>query len=175
MEGSENYLRKYSQLIIMESIRSYEIGYMTLIAGLLEILEEANGIDVTEDMMYLNGKRRGEHIGKKLGADKDPHTALSEFIEYVRPYYDIEIIEENSTKNGSKAKIRVNKCLIKEMCKDRGISIKNPLCKSTQGFIEGALAFMSGMQVSEQTPLVNWETCHGTVEFKRKRDILSFL
>ncbi|HWQ96387.1 MAG TPA: hypothetical protein VN368_03330 [Candidatus Methylomirabilis sp.] len=158
----------------MESIRSYEMGYMTLIAGLLEILEEANGIEVTEDMMYLNGKRRGEHIGKKLGVDKDPHEAISEFIEYVRPYYDIEITEEESTKNGYKAQIRVNKCLIKEMCKNRGISIKNPLCKSTQGFIEGALAFMSGMQVREHIPLVHWETCQGSVEFKRKRDIFSF-
>ena len=159
----------------MESLRSYEMGYMTLIVGLLEILEEANGIEVTEDMMYLNGKRRGEHIGKKLGAGKDPKTAISEFIEYVRPYYDIEITEEGNTKNGYMVQIQVNKCLIKEMCKNRGISIKNPLCKSTQGFIEGALSFMSGMQVIENTPLVNWETCQGSVEFKRKRDIFGFL
>jgi predicted hydrocarbon binding protein len=159
----------------MESMHSYEMGYMTLIAGLLEILEEANGVEVTEDMMYLNGKRRGERIGKKLGAGKEPRTAISEFIEYVRPYYEIEITEEGNTKNGYMAQIRVNKCLIKEMCKNRGISIKNPLCKSTQGFIEGALAFMSGMQVVENTPLVNWETCQGSVEFKRKRDIFGFL
>jgi predicted hydrocarbon binding protein len=159
----------------MKSLHSYEMGYMTLIAGLLEILEEANGVEVTEDMMYLNGKRRGEHIGKKLGADKDPHTAISKFIKYVKPYYEIEITEEGNTKNGYMAQIRVNKCLIKEMCKNRGISIKNPLCKSTQGFIEGALAFMSGMQVSEYTPFVNWETCQGSVEFKQKRDIFGFL
>lgn len=159
----------------MESMRSYEMGYMALIAGLLDILEEANGVEVTEDMMYLNGKRRGEHIGKKLGADKDPHTAISEFIKYVRPYYDIEVTEEGDTKNGYMAQIRVNKCMIKEMCKNRGISIKNPLCKSTQGFIEGALAFMSGMQVAEYTSLVNWETCQGSVEFKRKRDIFGIL
>jgi len=151
------------------------MGYMTLIAGLLEILEEANGVEVTEDMMYLNGRRRGEHIGKKLGAGKAPRTAISEFIEYVKPYYEIEITDEGSSQNGYKAEIRVNKCFIKEMCKDRGISIKNPLCKSTQGFIEGALSFMSGMQVSEYTPLVNWEACHGSVEFKRKRDIFGFL
>jgi predicted hydrocarbon binding protein len=159
----------------MESFSSYEMGYMSFIAGLLEILEDANGVEVTEDMMYLNGKRRGEHIGKKLGAGKDPHTAISEFIEYVRPYYDIEITEQGNTKNGYMAQIRVNKCLIKEMCKNRGLAIKNPLCKSTQGFIEGALSFMSGMQVVENTPLVNWETCQGSVEFKRKRDIFGFL
>ncbi len=159
----------------MESMRSYEMGYMTLIAGLLDILEEANGVEVTEDMMYLNGKRRGEHIGKKLGADKDPHTAISEFIEHVRPYYDIEVTDEGNTKNGYMAQIRVNKCMIKDMCKNRGISIKNPLCRSTQGFIEGALAFMSGMQVAEYTSLVNWEKCQGSVEFKRKRDIFGFL
>jgi predicted hydrocarbon binding protein len=159
----------------MTSTCSSETGYMTLIAGLLEILEEANGIEVTEDMMYLNGKRRGEHIGKKIGVNKDPGAAIYEFIKYIRPYYEIEIIEEGSTKNGYKVEFRVNKCMIKELCKDRGIAIKNPLCKSTHGFIEGALSFMTGMQVSEDTRLANWETCQGSVEFKQKRSIFGLL
>jgi len=159
------------------NMRSSKTEYMTLIAGLLEILEETNGVEVTEDMMFLNGKRRGENIGKKIGASKDPHTAISEFIEYIRPYQEIEITDEGNTKNGYKAKIRVSKCMIKELCRERGISIQNPLCKNIQGFIEGALSSMSGMlmKVGEYKPLFNWETCQGSVEFKLKHEIFGFL
>ncbi len=155
--------------------QSVETGYMTLITGLLEILEEANGIEITQDMMNMNGKRRGEHVGKKLGANKTPEKALLEFIEYVRPYYDIEILESKKTKNGFKAELKFNKCMIKDLCKNRGISIKNPLCRSTHGFIEGALSFMTANQVDENTPITGWDACIGSVEFKEKRDRFRFI
>lgn len=154
--------------------RSVEIGYMTLITGLLEILEEANGIEITEDMMNMNGKRRGEHVGKKLGTNKTPEKALLEFIEYVRPYYDIEIIESKKTKNGFKADIKFNRCMIKDLSKNRGISIKNPLCRNTHGFIEGALSFMTANQVDLNTPITGWDVCNGCIEFKEKRDRFRF-
>jgi len=157
------------------SKRSAETGYMTLIAGLLQILEEANGIERTEDMMNMNGKRRGEHVGKKLGANKTPEKALLEFIEYVRPYYDIEIKESKKTKNGFKAELQFNGCMIKDLCKDRGISIKNPLCRITHGFMEGALSFMTANQVDVNTPIAGWDVCIGSVEFKEKRDRFHFL
>jgi predicted hydrocarbon binding protein len=154
--------------------RPVETGYMTLIAGLLEILEEANGIEITRDMMNMNGKRRGERVGKKLGANKTPEKALLEFIEYVRPYYDIEMIESKKTKNGFKAELKFNKCMIKDLCKNRGISIKNPLCRSTHGFIKGALSFMTANQVDVSTPIAGWDTCIGCVEFKERRDRYHF-
>jgi predicted hydrocarbon binding protein len=148
---------------------------MALIAGLLEILEEANGVEVTEDMMYMNGKRRGEHVGKKLGAGKDPETALEEFIDYIKPYYEIDIKHQNATKKGYIADLQFKKCMVKDLCKDRGLSIKNPLCRNSYGFIEGALSFMTGMQVDIDIPLVGWDICQGTVEFKQKRDRFNFL
>lgn len=157
------------------AMRSAETGYMSLIAGLLQILEDANGIEITEDMMNLNGKRRGEHVGKKLGANKNPEKALLEFIEYIRPYYAIEIKESKKTKNGLKAELQFNGCLIRDLCKDRGISLKNPLCRSTHGFMEGALSFMTGNQVDVSTPIAGWNTCIGCVEFKEKRDRFRFL
>lgn len=159
----------------MTSERSPGIGYMTLIAGLLDILEDVNGVEVTEEIMCMNGKRRGEHIGKKLGANKDPQTAIREFLEYIKPYYEIEIKNEKPTKNGYTSDIEVKNCLIKNLCKNRGLSIKNPLCKSTHGFIEGALSFMTGMQVDVNTPIAGWDICQSTVEFKQKRDRFHFL
>jgi predicted hydrocarbon binding protein len=155
--------------------RSVEIGYMSLIAGLLQILEEANGIEITEHIMNMNGKRRGEHVGKKLGANKTPEKALLEFIEYIRPYYDIEIQERKKTKDGFKAELQFKGCMIKDLCKNRGISIKNPLCRSTHGFMEGALSFMTANQVDVSTQIAGWDTCIGCVEFKEKRDRIRFL
>ncbi len=154
----------------MTSERTQETGYMTLIAGLLDILEEVNGMEVTEEMMHMNGKRRGEHVGKKLGKKTDPGRALKEFLDYARPYYDIEIGKENATGKGCIVHIRFKECMIKNLCRDRGLSIKNPLCRSTHGFIEGALSTMTGMQVVVNTPVAGWETCNSTVEFKQKKD-----
>ncbi len=149
--------------------RTSEVGYMTLIAGLLDILEEVNGVEVTEEIMFTNGKRRGEHIGGKLGTDKDPQTAIKELLEYIRPYYEIEEQNGYVDKNGYTANIKIKNCLIKNLCKNRGLPIKNPLCKSTHGLIEGALSYMSGMQVDLVSVFVDWNTCLVTVEFKPKR------
>jgi len=159
----------------MTSDRTQETGYMTLIAGLLDVMEEVNGVDVTEEIMHMNGKQRGEHVGKKLGKNMEPQAAMNEFFEYVRTYYDIEIEKETATKNGCTADIRFTGCMIKNLCRDRGLSIKSPLCKSTHGFIEGALSTMTGMQVNMNTHTAGWDTCLSKVEFKQKRNKFSFL
>ncbi len=150
--------------------RTSEIGYMTLIAGLLDILEEVNGIEVTEEIMLTNGRRRGEHIGEKLGTNKDPASAVRDFIDYIRPYYEISSINESPTDSGYKSDILIKNCLIKNLCKNRGLPIKNPLCRSTHGLIEGALSSMTGMQVELTNVLADWDTCEGAVEFKQKKN-----
>lgn len=152
-----------------------EFGYMTLIVGLLDILSEINGVEVASDMIYMNFFRMGEQAGKKLGKDKNPHTALKEFIEYIKPCLDIEIINEHSREKEYISEVRFNKCLVKKVCKDQGLYIKNPLCGSTQGFVEGTLYFMTGKQVDLDITTVDWDICQGTVEFKEKRDIFNFI
>ncbi len=138
-------------------------------------MEEVNGVDVTEEIMHMNGTRRGEHVGKKLGKEMEPGAAMKEFFEYVRTYYDIGIDKETATKNGYAADIMFRGCMIKNLCMDRGLSIKNPLCRSTHGFIGGALSTMTGMQVNVNTHTAGWDTCLSKVEFKQKRDRFRFL
>lgn len=150
--------------------RTPETGYMTLIAGLLDILEEVSGVEVTEEIMLTNGRRRGEHIAEKLGTNKDPETAIREFIDYIRPYYEIHIRNEAPTDSGHISNILIKNCLIKTLCKNRGLPIKNPLCRSTHGLIEGALSSMTGMQVELDNVLAGWDTCEGAVEFKEKKN-----
>ncbi len=154
----------------MTSERTPEIGYMTLIAGLLDILNDVNGLEVTEEIMLTNGKRRGQHIGEKLGTNKDPQTAITEFLEYIRPYYEIEAENGCAAENGYTTDIKIKDCLIKNLCKNRGLPIRNPLCGSTHGLIEGALSHMSGMQADLVRVVADWDTCQGTVEFKQNRN-----
>ncbi len=152
----------------MTSQFTSENGYMLLIEGLLDILKEINGVGVTGEFIYMNFYQQGEQVGKELETEKDPQTALKEFIEYIRAYFDIEIISESSTKNKYKSDIQFNNCLIKKVCKNQGLDLKNPLCRSTQGFIEGVLFSMTGKKVHLDIHTPGWDICKGTIEFKKK-------
>ena len=159
----------------MTSELKTELGYMTLISGLLDIFKEVNGVEVTNDLIYTNFYRKGEKLGEKIGTGKDPQTAMKQFIEYIKFCFDIEIINENSKEKEYTADMRFKNCLIKDLCSNQGLSIKNPLCRSTQGLIEGALSFMTGKQVDLGISIVDRDICQGTIQFKKKRDIFHFI
>ena len=159
----------------MTSELKTELGYMTLISGLLDIFKEVNGVEVTNDLIYTNFYRKGEKLGEKIGTGKDPQTAMKQFIEYIKFCFDIEIINENSKEEEYTSDIRFKNCLIKDVCKNQGLSIETPLCRSTQGLIEGALSFMTGKQVDLDISIADWDICQGTVQFKKKRDIFHFI
>ncbi len=159
----------------MTSELTSELGCMTLIEGLLDILREVNGDEVTGDLIYMNFFRKGEKFGEKIGTGKDPQTALKQFIEYIKFFFDIEIINENSKEKEYSAEIRFKGCLIKDMCNNQGLSFKNPLCRSTQGLFEGALSFMTGKQACLNISITEQDICQGTVQFRKKRDIFHFI
>lgn len=159
----------------MTSELTSEQGCMTLIAGLLNTLREVNGDEVTSDLVYMNFFRKGEHFGEKIGTVKDPQTALKQFIEYIKFCFDIKIINENLKEKEYTADLQFKSCLIKDLCINQGLSIKNPLCRSTQGLIEGALSFMTGKQVDLDISIVDSDICQGTIRFKKKRDIFHFI
>jgi len=177
----DSYDNNVKYLFIKDEVRNMtsepiaETGYMVLIAGLLEILESTNGLEVTEEMMHTNGKRRGEHVARKLGEYIDPKRALERLIEHSKPYYTIEIERQSATRRGYMAEIRFKDCMIKKLCKNRGISIKNPLCANTKGFIEGALSSMTCMEVDVDTTIVDWNICECIVDFKRKQNKIGFM
>ena len=166
---------KFTKGLIMTSEITSELGCMTLVAGLLDILREVNGDEVTGDLIYMNFHQKGENFGEKIGKVKDPQTALKQFIEYIKFSFDIEIINENSKEKEYTADIRFKSCLIKDLCSNQGLSIKNPLCRSTNGLIEGALSFMTGKQVDLDISIVDMDICQGTIQFKKKRDIFHLI
>lgn len=159
----------------MTSELTSEQGCMTLIAGLLNTLREVNGDEVTSDLVYMNFFRKGENFGEKIGTVKDPQTALKQFIEYIKFCFDIKIINENLKEKEYTVDLQFKSCLIKDLCINQGLSIKNPLCRSTQGLIEGALSFMTGKQVDLDISIVDSDICQGTIRFKKKRDIFHFI
>ncbi|MCD4797442.1 MAG: hypothetical protein K8R19_00335 [Methanosarcinales archaeon] len=159
----------------MTSEFTSEQGCMTLVAGLLDTLREVNGDEVTGDLIYVNFFRKGENLGEKIGTGKDPQTALKQFIEYIKFCFDIEIISENSKEKEYTADLRFKNCLIKDICSNQGLSVKNPLCRSTQGLIEGALSFMTGKQIDLDISIIEQDICQGTIKFKKKRDIFHFI
>lgn len=159
------------------SMNPAEMGYMTLITGLLDAMEELNGADITEEMMCTNGKRQGENIGKKIGENKDPQTAVKEFLEYIKPYYDIELKNQSVTESLHRADIQFKDCMIKKLCKNCGIHATKPLCLNTHSLFEGALSAMTGMKVEVNMPRSGCSnsSCEVTVEFKPKNDKFQFL
>lgn len=159
----------------MTSKLTTESGYITLIVGLIDILEEVNGVEVTKDILYTNFYRIGERLGKGFDTGKDPQTVMKEFIEYIKPFLDIEIINEYYIGNEYKSEIQINNCLIKNLCKQQGWDIKHSLCRSTQGFIEGAISAIMSKHVNFNISVADWDVCQGTMELKEKRDIFDFI
>ena len=166
---------KFTKGLIMTSELTSELGCKTLVAGLLNILREVNGDEVTGDLIYMNFHQKGENVGEKIGKVKDPQTALKQFIEYIKFSFDIEIVDENSNEKGYTADLRFKGCLIKDQCSNQELFIKNPLCRSTQGFIEGALSFMTDKQVDLDISIVDRDICQGNIQFKKKRDLFHFI
>ena len=152
-----------------------ELGYTALIEGLLDILREVNGDEVTGDLIYMNFFRKGEKIGEKIGTGKAPQPALKQLIQNIKHFFDIEIINENLTEKDYTADIQFKSCLLKDMCSNQGLSLRNPLCRSTQGLIEGALSFMTGKQVCLDLSVSEQGICQGALQFRKKRDIFHLI
>lgn len=159
----------------MTSELTTEQGCITLISGLLDTLREVNGDEVTSDLIYMTFFRKGENLGENLGTGKDPQSALKQFIEYIKSCFDIEIVNEKPEEKEYSADLRFKNCLIKDVCINQGLQIKNPLCRSTQGLIEGALSSMTGKQVDLDISVVDNDICQGTIQFSKKRDIFHFI
>ena len=138
-----------------------------LLGGVIEVLEEANGVEVTEELLYDIGKNRGECIGKRLGTRKHPKTAIEEFIEYVKHCYAIEVIDQRGTEKEYTAKLQLNECMIKKMHGGWGGSMRSMHCKNINGLFEGALSFMTDMSVTASL-IADEDVCHIIMVFKKR-------
>ncbi|MDO9516646.1 MAG: hypothetical protein Q7J10_01225 [Methanosarcinaceae archaeon] len=136
--------------------------------NLFDMLVELHGAEIAKELIYTHGKMKGLDFGKNIGKCKNPHSAIKQINAHIQSGYDIKIDndalsneqddlhlckinseyksitytqEKTSPENGSTKNLRNNKKTV----------LLNPLYINTQGFIEGALSFMTGMQANIAT------------------------
>ncbi len=154
-----------SKSITNTSDGTNEVGYMTIIEGLLEILNEVIGVEATEDIVYTYFQRRGENFGRKLGSNKKPQTAVKEFLKCFPISSEIISKKENFSENAYESNIQIKNDLITNLCNSVEPSMRKPLIRCTKGFIEGALSFMTCRKVNFDITSTNLDMCQGKVEF----------
>ncbi|RZB29226.1 MAG: hypothetical protein AEth_01368 [Candidatus Argoarchaeum ethanivorans] len=140
-----------------------------LLREVIDVLEEINGIDATEELLYDIGKSRGKCIGKLLGTGKHPKTAIEEFIEHVKHCYSIEVIDQKDTEKKYTAKLQINECIIKKLCGGWSEPMRNLHCRNINGLFEGALSFMTKMSVTALLS-ADEDVCHITMVFNNNNN-----
>ena len=95
---------------------------------LFDVLVELHGIDIINELIYTHGKKKGRNFGKQLGKCKNPGSAIKRINENIQCNQNV-----NDSKN---------------LHNNKKTTSLNPLHINTQGFIEGALSFMTGMQTN---------------------------
>ncbi|MDO9516645.1 MAG: hypothetical protein Q7J10_01220 [Methanosarcinaceae archaeon] len=110
-----------------------------------DMLMELHGIEMTKEFIYTYGKMKGKKIGKHLGKCDDPRSAIKNFSLHIQSTYDIKI---NEKALGNEGQISSKNRLNKNLRNIKKTTSFNPNYINTQGFIEGALSFMTGMQAN---------------------------
>ena len=106
---------------------------------LFDVLVELHGTEILKELIYTHGRLKGLKFGKQLGKFDSPNSAIKNINAHIQSYYDIKVDGKtlaNEHENGSTKNFR----------NDNKTNSLNPLHINTQGFIEGALSFMTGMQ-----------------------------
>ena len=130
-----------------ENGRDTTVGLIALIDDLVDTIVEKYGEDEASSIMYNCGNKLGNRVGKKCGYIKDIPDALETLVTYIMPYYEIEIDDIDYVDDETVANVSFEGCIIRMICEERGLEIPGPLCKSTKGYIEGALSNITGRNV----------------------------
>ena len=130
-----------------ENGRDTTIGLIALIDDLVDTIAEKYGDNEASAIMYNCGNKLGNRVGKKCGYIADIPVALETLVAYIMPYYEIDINDVNVVDDETIANVSFEGCIIRMICEERGLEIPGPLCKSTRGYIEGALSNITGRNV----------------------------
>ena len=116
--------------------------------NLCDVLVDLHGAEMTKELIYTCGKRNGLNFGKQLGKFDNPQSAIKHVHAHIQSH--CEINADNVKPNNKKyaETIHFKNGLIKQLLSHKKTTSINPLHIRTQGFIEGTLSFMTGMQVN---------------------------
>ncbi|MEA1869892.1 MAG: hypothetical protein U9N09_07100 [Euryarchaeota archaeon] len=125
---------------------------LTILAGevscvLNEIAEEsgAKDKDMCRSMGEDAGRRLGKQARKQFGTIENVEEALDTFIYRTNMWYGYEM-EIDRVEDGI-IYIKVFKCFIRDILRDRGLTTDSPLCGITRGYLIGALKELTGRDV----------------------------
>jgi predicted hydrocarbon binding protein len=124
---------------------------LTILAGevscvLNEIAEKGGAKDICVSMGEDAGRRLGKEARKQFGMIENVEEALDTFIYRTNMWYGYEM-EIDHIEDGT-IYIKVFKCFIRDILRDRGLTTDSPLCGITRGYLTGALKELTGRDVN---------------------------
>ena len=138
---------------------------------LFGMLVDLHGAEMTEELIYTCGKMKGLNFGKQLGKCDDPQSAIKHIHTHIQSYCEINADDIKSKNEKCAEIINFKNGLIKKLLTRKQTVSLNPLHIRTQGFIEGALSFMTGMHVNVDITNPDKDKIH----FKPEKNFFGFL
>ena len=139
--------------------------------NLFDMLVDLHGAEMTEELIYTCGKMNGLNFGKQLGKCDDPQSAIKHIHTHIQSYCEINADDTKPNNEKCTETINFKNGLIKKLLTRKQTVSLNPLHIRTQGFIEGTLTFMTGMQVNINMTHPDKNEIH----FKPEKSFFGFL
>ena len=115
---------------------------------LFDVLVDLHGAEMTKELIYTCGKMNGLNFGKQLGKCDDPQSAIKHIHAHIQSHCEINADDIKPNNEKCAKTINFKNGLINKLLTHKKTVSLNPLHIRTQGFIEGTLSFMTGMQVN---------------------------
>ena len=115
---------------------------------LFDMLVDLHGAEMTEELIHTCGKMNGLNFGKQLGKFDNPQSAIKHVHAHIQSHCEINADDVKPNNKKYAETIHFKNGLIKQLLSHKKTTSINPLDIRTQGFIEGTLSFMTGMQVN---------------------------
>lgn len=118
----------------------------TELSFLLEMLVRTAGEVVGKSMPSL-GTNAGRQMGRKLPvllAEPDLEAVLRTAAEALAAGFEL-----SGARAGSGADIRVGRCVVRDVCRQRGLQLGGELCKAFHCYLAGMMAQLLGKPVRQ--------------------------
>lgn len=140
-------------------------------SNLFDMLVDLHGAEMAKEHIYTYGKMNGLNFGKQLGKCDSPQSAIKHIHAHIQSYCEINAGEIKPNNEKCTETINFKTGLINRYLKCKKTESLNPLHIRTQGFIEGTLSFMTGMQVNIDITDPDKDKIH----FKPEKNFFGFL
>ena len=139
--------------------------------NLFDMLVNLHGAEMIEELIYTCGKLNGQKLGKQLGKCDDPQDAIKQIHEHIQYHCENATDDINPNNENSIETISIKNGFVNKLLTHKKTVSFNPHHIRTQGFIEGTLAFMTGMQVNVDMTMQD----KSKISFKPEKSFFGFI